>query len=163
MNNSEASAQLAVIDPPPPVIASSASNPAAAAPGPPPAGPNPLADPTTNHNHGAKMLLSDVQGAHPTFSGDEDLHDVHEFFAEFEKIAEAMEANEAQKLMFLRRSLRSVAHAVVRDAGAGACSYELLKTRLLEEFRHRLTAEQVYADLRTCRWNRAQGSLELFV
>lgn len=65
---------------------------------------------------------SPTQGALPTFSGDEDLHDVNEFFAEFEKMVEAMEATDAQRLMFLRRSLTSVAHAVMRDAGAAACS-----------------------------------------
>lgn len=110
----------------------------------------------------SKMLLTDVQGALPTFAGDDDLYDVREFFEEFEKMVEAMEASDAQRLMLLRRSLRSVAHAVMRDAGAAACSYNLLKERMLVEFRHRMTAEQVYTELRSRRWDRIV-SLELYV
>jgi hypothetical protein len=95
------------------------------------------------------MLLTDIQGALPTFSGDNDLYDVAEFFAEFEELTRAVSADATQCLLLLRRSLRSTAKLVMR--GAMAHSYEELKAKLLQEFRFCLTLEQVYAHLRSHR------------
>jgi len=55
------------------------------------------------------MLLSDVEGALPTFAGGDDLYSVEQFFEEFERVVVAMKATEPLWLMFFRRSLRSVA------------------------------------------------------
>lgn len=74
----------------------------------------------------------------------------------------AMEANPAQQLMLLRRSLRSLARAVMRGAGPAACEYEGLKGVLLDRFNTKINGEQAYIELRARRWDRNK-SLELFV
>ena len=108
----------------------------------------------------SSMLLTDIQGALPTFSGDNDLYDVAEFFAEFEELTRAVSADATQCLLLLRRSLRSTAKLVMR--GAMAHSYEELKAKLLQEFRFCLTLEQVYARLRSHRWD-GSSPVELYV
>ena len=68
------------------------------------------------------MLLTVIQGALPSFSGDNDLYDGAEFFAEFEELIRAVSADATQCLLLLRRSLRSTAPAgipVLSDTGAG--------------------------------------------
>ena len=87
--------------------------------------------------------MSRVHGALPIFTGDN-------FFCSFERITSAIQADEAQRFIFLRGSMKSVADMVLQSYPAKP--YATLKALLLDEYNCRLTMEQAYRNLRDRRW-----------
>ncbi|KAI4491005.1 hypothetical protein M0802_010508 [Mischocyttarus mexicanus] len=89
--------------------------------------------------------ISDVEESLPEFSGD-DLVSVKKWTSKFEEVAELLQWNDLQKLIYGKRTLRGSARRFVESEN-GITSWAMLKKKLASEFINRISSTSIHAQL----------------
>ncbi|XP_005181551.3 uncharacterized protein LOC101891280 [Musca domestica] len=104
--------------------------------------------------------FSDVEGALPKFSGDNQLI-ITKWIQEFDNITNVMKCSKTEQFIYARRMLKGSAALFLRSTKSN--SWEGLKKELLNEFGRVVGAKEALRKLDARKWDRQKESLHRYV